>query len=416
MQHLPWFETSDPEFTQKLTVRDLLAHRSGIPEDLYPALEVMSGREAAERIRKLDNYGAYGTHRYSNIGYGLLGLIVEEVTGQSWSEWTKQRLFEPLGMRHSAGSPLDIWDAAYVAPTFLGTATGGEGSIDNNSGRNVAMPHGVDRDGARRILDWQSYDNMQAAGSVVSSALEMTRWLQLHLGDGTVDGHAVLGQETLNELHTAQVASTGSFIFAEAAETSYGMGWEINQFGGSSYLYHGGGIFGFPAYVAMMPEINAGVVVLANGSMWTPYYPHQEISAWVFAQLLALEERDWHSETMQQIQAIQAMADQGLAAFAAMKAPDAAWAYPLPAYVGTYRDVHGGELIVEESDDGLQLRFIADGSFSGSLEPMNPQLALLYFDGGDGQALSRAPASFVFTDESVTTIDLGRMGRYERVE
>ena len=102
---------------------------------------------------------------------------------------------------------------------------------------------------------------------MVSSALEMTRWLQLHLGDGTVDGHAVLGQETLNELHTAQVASTGSFIFAEAAETSYGMGWEINQFGGSSYLYHGGGIFGFPAYVAMMPEINAGVVVLGKSNM-----------------------------------------------------------------------------------------------------------------------------------------------------
>ena len=59
------------------------------------------------------------------------------------------------------------------------------------------MPHGFDRDGERRVLPWQSYDNMQAAGSVASSVLDLARWLRMHLDDGRLDGVTVLQPATL---------------------------------------------------------------------------------------------------------------------------------------------------------------------------------------------------------------------------
>ena len=95
-------------------------------------------------------------------------------------------------------------------------------------------------------------------------------------------------------MHAPLVDAGTTFLFADSTAGTYGLGWSRTTFEGRAYISHGGGIFGFPAYAAMLPEIGAGVVVLANGSLWTPYYPHHEIAARVFAHLLGTEPRDWH--------------------------------------------------------------------------------------------------------------------------
>ena len=113
--------------------------------------------------------------------------------------------FNPLEMHNSAASPYELWEDPFVAPTFLGMAPAGTVGIADAPGRNVAMPHGVDREGARRVLVWQSYDSMQAAGSVVSSAAEMANWLRMHLARGRFGDRAVLGAATVEEMHAPQV-------------------------------------------------------------------------------------------------------------------------------------------------------------------------------------------------------------------
>ena len=179
VEHLPWFRVKDPEITREMTIRDLLSHQSGMPGDAFPALTIMDARTAAERVRHLDNQTPLReSFRYSNQGYEVAGLVVEAVTGKTWGEWVRERLLDPLEMHNSAVSPYELWEDPFVAPTFLGTAPAGTVGIVDAPGRNVAMPHGVDREGARRVLAWQSYDSMQAAGSVVSSAAEMANWLQ----------------------------------------------------------------------------------------------------------------------------------------------------------------------------------------------------------------------------------------------
>ena len=195
VEHLPWFRVKDPDITREMTIRDLLSHQSGMASDAFPGLAVMDARAAAERVRHLDNQTPLREgFRYSNQGYGMAGLVVEGVTGQTWGEWVRERLFHPLEMHDSAASPYELWEDPFVAPTFLGTAPAGTVGIADAPGMNVAMPHGVDREGARRVLAWQSYDNMQ---------------------DDTT--------------HT------------------YALGWHRTTFEGHPYLSHGGGILGFPA-------------------------------------------------------------------------------------------------------------------------------------------------------------------------
>ena len=420
VEHLPWFEMNDPALTPRVTVRDLLAHRSGIPEDFYPALGLVDGRAVAERSRHLSNQGEFRTaFRYSNVGYGTLGLIVEAVSGQSLDDFLQARFFRPLGMESSAASPYQVWDSQYVAPTFLGTAPAGTVTIDDAPTRNVAMPHGIDRAGARRILPWQSYDNMQAAGSVVSNAVDMAAWLRMHLAAGRLGDAVVLSPETVAELHSPQIEATTSFMFSDGSPNFYAMGWHRDGFEGREYVSHGGGIFGFPAYAAMLPELGAGVVVLANGSMWTPYYPHQEIAAWVFAQLLDLDPRDWHAESMVHTAAIMERVEVALAARSTPEVTGTQASLEAAEYTGSFEGDLGERLSVELRGDQLALQYAGAGAFSGVLEHWQDDTFRLFYDGGDGQAFSSSLATFVLGEggkEGIEALDLGQLGRYSRVD
>ena len=418
VEHLPWFRVKDPEFTRRMTIRDLLAHTSGMPGDAWPVLAVMGGREVAERARLLDNFGVPGeVHGYSNHGYGVAGLVVEEVTGRGWGEWVRERLFDPLDMRDSRASPFEVWDAPFVAPVFLGTAPAGVPGIADAPGRNVAMPHGVDRNGERRVLSWQSYDNMQAAGSVVSSAAEMANWLRMQLGGGRFGGRTVLAEATVAEMQAPRIDAGTTFIFADTAAGTYGLGWSRTAFEGRVYISHGGGIFGFPAYAAMLPEIGAGVVVLANGSLWTPYHPHQEIAARVFAHLLGTEPRDWHGTVMEHTGAILQQVEQTFTAQDSARAVGTSPTRPIREYVGRYADIHGAghAEVAEAQGGGLRLHFGEPGTFSGLMEHWHHDVFRVYFDGGDGQAYGSSFATFtVESAAGVSVMDLGFMGRYRR--
>lgn len=417
VQHLPWFRLKDPWITAHVTIRDLLSHRSGMPAHAYPALTLQGAREVAERARILDGQGPFRQeYRYSNQAYGVAGLVVEGVTGRSWGDWVEERLFTPLGMHDSAASPYDVWEERFVAPTFLGTAPAGTVGIEDAPGVDVAMPHGVGRNGERRVLPWQSYDNLQAAGGVVSTVADMASWLRMHLGGGTVADTRVLGEGTVREILAPQILTSGYFIFADDGYDSYGFGWTRETFQGHSYISHGGGIFGFPAYVAMLPELGAGVVVLANGSLWTPYYPHQEIAAWVFGRLLGVEGRDWHGESMARTDAILQQVDVALAARDASRVPDAPASLPLEAYVGTYGSDVAGPVTVSLVGGRLRLAFEGVGAFAGDLEHWHYDTFMLHYHGGDGQAWANSLATFrIGPTGEVSGVDLARLGEYSRL-
>ena len=413
--HLPWFTLKDPSVTRNVTIRDLLAHRSGMPAHAFPALTLLNAREVAERARMLDNQTPLREEfRYSNQAYGIAGLIVEEVTGTDWGDWLKERILNPLQMSDSEGSPYNIWGDSYVAPAFLGTAPRGQVGIADAPEMNVAMPHGVDRDGVRRVLPWQSYDNLQAAGSMVSNVMDMANWLIMQVNAGVFEGVQVLNATTVQEMHAPQISSQSTFLFTdEGRPVSYGMGWTRETFNGKTYLSHGGGIFGFPAYAALLPEIKAGIVVLANGSTWTPYYPHQEITARVFSRLLDLEDKDWKSRAMTQTQAILEQVDQIFAAQEAARAENTEPTLPLSEYLGTYTSDVSGPFNIFMDGDRMRLQFEGVGAFSGELEHWHHDDFRLFFDGGDGQAYGSSLVTFtVDTQETVQQLELGAFGVY----
>ena len=429
VKYLPWFKLKNVNISNNITIRDLLAHTSDMPAHAYHSLEIINELEVAKRAELLEIQSNDKKYRYSNQAYGLISLLVESVTKKKWGDWLTERIFEPLNMKNSFSSPYEVWDSLYVAPTFLGTAPSKNISIKNNPKMNVAMPHGKYRNTYRKVLPWQSYDNLQPAGSIVSNVMDMANWIKFHLNEGKFESQQVISKNNLAEMHKPQIENVGYFLFADATEevklgrakgvtsskTYYGLGWNIGTFQGELHLSHGGGIFGFPAFISLLPEKNAGVVVLANGSLWTPYYPHHEITAYIYSNLFDFEQKDLHRITIDKTNAILDQVNGLNKARNSKRNPSAKPTLPIKDYLGLYGSKLAGPFEIKLEGTTLQLGFKGNGAFSGELEHWYDDTFILYFDGGDGQAYESTLITFKIDNNNVIGINLGAFGNYNRI-
>ena len=171
VDHLPWFQMSDPYVTREMTIEDLLVHRSGLPlggGDLLWFHSTYSRREIVRRLRYVPLATSFrSAYAYDNVLYIAAGEVVGEVTGMSWDRFVRERIFMPLGMASSGTS-----DAERVAAL------------------NLAAPHGM-VDGRLQVVYSDSTENIGAAGSIHSNVHDMTRWIRVLLDSGRVDSTSV---------------------------------------------------------------------------------------------------------------------------------------------------------------------------------------------------------------------------------
>jgi CubicO group peptidase (beta-lactamase class C family) len=394
INYVPELQLRDAWLTRHLTVRDTLTHRSGFADTNYYAfLGIMDPARTLGQLRYIDPDGAFrDSFRYSNLMYALAGRVIEAVSGVSWHAFIQRRLLEPLQMSRSGTSPYEFWDAAYVTPTFLGSAPAGTPRTSDARDRDVAMPHGWDEQGRVVVLPWRSYDNAAAAGSIVSSVSDMAKWLMLHVNGGAFGGRQVISAAALEELHAPQNLHDGGRQFPFKREGSYAMGWHREEYDGRVYLAHAGGMIGFPAYVALLPEQKIGIVVLSNGpqSVRDSYTLHQAIAFWVADRLLGAPGKRWDRELLREAQAARRASQEMEQRLARSRLEDAPPSLPLSQYTGTYEDQkgHSGPVRVVLDHGGLKLSFDGDGAFSAWLQPWHHDVFRLRTDAAIADVLA----------------------------
>jgi CubicO group peptidase (beta-lactamase class C family) len=167
---------------------------------------------------------------YNNSAYFLLGVIVEAVSGESYEEYVRSHLFEPVGMP----------DSRYCSENAI---------VERRAHGYDARPDGLVRKG---FIDhtWP-----YAAGSLCSTAWDLVAWNQALYGDGT--GGRLLGVQGYNELITPGTLSDGTPL-------RYAKGLSVYESGGRRVIGHGGGIPGFLSQVTYYPEEDLSVIVLLN--------------------------------------------------------------------------------------------------------------------------------------------------------
>ena len=214
-----------------LTLHQLLTHTAGLPDGIGDDYEAIEQAEFLERAA--DRVGETGEYRYSNVGYSLLGMTIESVTGQSYEAYLRDAFFDPLGM-DATGYVLPDYDTTVVAAGYDG---------DTRLGLPNEQPWAVDG----------PYWHLRANGGLLSSAADMRRW------SDALDGDAVLSAEARAKLfdrHVEEGDGAGSF---------YGYGWVSFPDGSGGWFHgHNGGNGIFFADILRIPDDDLLVFVASN--------------------------------------------------------------------------------------------------------------------------------------------------------
>jgi CubicO group peptidase (beta-lactamase class C family) len=339
VEHLPGFTLYDPWVTREITLRDLLAHRSGLPmaNPMWQGGQ-LDADELLERLRHLKPMtGFRETFTYQNVLYLAAGRIIAEAAGTTWAEFVGRRLFSPLGMTRSRTGPRGVEGVA-----------------------NVASPH-VIFEGEVIPVPYREIEAVGPAGSILSSAADMARWLRFQLGEGEIAGLRLVDAEALLETRRPQTVIRREgpleLFYPEAHRLEYGMGWIVSDYRGLQVLDHAGGIDGMTSLVAFVPEADLGIALLTN--LQTPTPPYGLLYD-LLDVLLGHEPVDRTNQFREL-----GVAVEGMIATVPPRAHGTRPALPPDGYEGSYASELLGAARVMVEDGRLVFRL---GSFVGALE------------------------------------------------
>ncbi len=339
-KYIPLFHLYDPLADENVTIRDLLAHRTGVPgTDLLWYGAPFTQKEIIQRVAfAKPNIGFRAGFQYQNVMYAAAGYAVGEVAGKTWDDFVRQRLFEPLGMRDSDTSAVD----AQRAPDF-------------------ASPHTEKKDGSVEVIPWKNIDNVAPAGAINSSVADMAHWIMFQLHDGVYDGKRLISEKNMKAMHTPQIVvppggEIPTVFFPDSMQLSYGMGWFIQDYRGHQLILHPGDIDGFSALVALIPEILTGYVVLINLGGGTY---RQVLGYHIADSLLHLSTVDWSTHFRKLETKIKAEQKKAQESWESKKIPNTRPSRDLAAYVGTYNNPLYGNVEIKLDDGKLVFHFYA---------------------------------------------------------
>jgi CubicO group peptidase (beta-lactamase class C family) len=245
----PQFALSDPAVTAQLTIRDLFAHRSGLPTGAGDVLEDLgySRSEILDRIRFVPLAGPFRqTYHYSNFGLTEGAIAATLRTGKTWEEQSEQQLYNKIGMRSTSSRFSDY---------------------DNNP--NKAALHYL-QDGVYKNWFVREADAEAPAGGVSSNVRDLAAFMELQLADGVFEGRRVVAEAALAETHKPQMCRDEAPPVAPAKckEGYYGLGWNVGETdAGELTLSHSGAFdLGTGTAIYLLPSRHLGIVVLTNGT------------------------------------------------------------------------------------------------------------------------------------------------------
>lgn len=263
--YLPDFQFQSLLMQQRVTIKDLLSHRSGLGNadaalTLFPA---KSSQSLIEQIKHLiPETAPADSWQYSNMGYSLLSVIAEQASGQTWGQAVELNLFKPLNMERSYISQIDSETA--------GNYPRGYGRIDNQN----------------HFIPFEPYTANAPAGAIKSSAKDMANWMLGWLNSGRYGANQVIPEKyvesatQLQNIMPQDSADSQVYLFGD------GLGWRVQSHKGHYKIQHGGNVSGFSTQLVMFPNEKLGILAMTNQN--TSILPHLVVDA-ITNRMLALE-------------------------------------------------------------------------------------------------------------------------------
>jgi CubicO group peptidase (beta-lactamase class C family) len=377
-RHLDYFKLADPAADANVTIRDLLAHRTGLaPHDELWYRGPFRREELIKRLAFLAPAKSFrSTMQYQSMMYTAAGLLAETVMGQRWETLISKRLLEPLQMKATTFTTAEAIQAA-----------------------DVANPHHQRLDGTVFVLPrWYEYAVPDPAGSINSNARDLGQWLRLQLGQGKLGERQIVATDPFVEQHLPQTIirfdANAQTLSPDSTYMSYGFGWVIQDHQGEKIISHAGSIDGFRVHITLVPQRKIGWAILAN---LTHTRMNLALSNSLLEKLLGLKERDWNQYYGRLVEKAKAQEKQTIASRDRQRKLGLKPTLSLKDYVGFYSDPAYGTLEVRAVGMELRLRW---GQMDFKLNAFDRDLMTV-----DDPMLGELPVHFQVRDGSVHSVN-----------
>ena len=326
--YLPDFKMFDPFATERMTPRDLVTHRSGLPRhDLMWYSSPFSRQELFERLRYLEpNKDFRTTFQYQNLMFMTAGYLAGQVAGTTWEQLVRKAIFEPLGM---TGSNFSVTDSQKSADYSLGYQVVNDVVVD--------MP-------------FRNIDSIGPAGSINSNIEDMTKYVTMHLAKGK----GVVSATNEMQMMIPQMAIPTPSPDKELGDLAYGMGFFVTSYRGHKFVHHGGNIDGFSALVAFLPDDKLGLVILTNqnGSALPAVVAYN-----VWDRMLGFDQIDWTARIKQQRALTKASEQDAKQKGYTIQKTGTHPSHELSEYAGEYEHPGYGMVKITQAGEALKLDY-----------------------------------------------------------
>jgi CubicO group peptidase (beta-lactamase class C family) len=267
---LPGFHSLYEPYKSELSLADVLSHRSGwktFQGDFLNTESTLSDSQLVNRLNYLKPvYPLRTKFGYSNMGFLLAGLTVNNIAGSSFAEQLKTRILDPLQMHNSFTDSIAVKN--YLHKTSL-----------HSQAQN-------------KIIETRAkFEAPRGYGGMYSTVSDLSLWMQMLLDSGRYKKRQIIPYKAIE-----QSFNSYSIIGKQTAGNrkkylkTYGLGWEIIQYEGVEIVQHGGAYAGSLSMLAMIPSLKFGIVILTNGD----FHPLQETLKWqLIDALLQIPSQDY---------------------------------------------------------------------------------------------------------------------------
>ena len=350
----PAFRLAEAYPTSMITIRDLFAHRSGLPGGAGDDLEEIGyGRdEILQRLRLLRPASSFrSAYAYSNFGLTAGAVAAAKPTGRSWEDVAEEKLYRPLRMTSTSSRHADFLARPDRAALHIRDNGGWAAKVQRNP------------------------DPQAPAGGVSSTVGDLANWARLELGRGMFDGKRLIAADALDQTHEPLMSRGPNPV--TQAQSFYGLGWNV-EFGRHGLTWGHAGAFsaGARSLVTLYPKSGLGIVVLSNAfPTGVPEGVSDSFADMVFDGEVST---DWGAAWDRAYAALFGLAIG--AAKATYAKPPVPRSPPLApeAYEGRYANPYVGEAIVKREAGGLALKVGPGQGQTTALHHFDRDLFLTY--------------------------------------
>jgi len=337
---VPVIRFYDDRLNTNVTLRDMLAHRTGITR--HDTIWYRSDDSRKELFRKLQymepKVPLRTTFLYNNLMYAAVGYLIELQTGQTWEQVVRERLMQPLEMKDSLFTVAEMTKQADIGVGY---------TERRDSFELYNKPY------------YEDIGGLAPAGAIVSNLEEMSHWLICLMNDGKYRGEQVVPAAVLKATLEPALAMPNtlgeSLGYWELLNEAAGMGRWTGSYRGHLLAFHGGDLDCFHSQVSCLPQERLGVIVFVIGDHCASLY--NSITYNVYERLLGMDETPWSDRRLQIRLKGKKSATEARAKAGADQVSDTKASHALADYAGEYEHPAYGVLKIKLDGGELQFDF-----------------------------------------------------------